>query len=106
MQLAAREGRLEEISRIHGAVRLARTDQSVDFIDKENDLTIGLFNLFEDGFEAFFKLAAIFRPRDQRSHIQCQEPFIANTFGHIAANDAHSQTFGNGGFPDAGLTDQ
>ncbi len=40
MQLAAGEGRLEQVRRIHGAVGLAGADQSVHLVDEQDDLAL------------------------------------------------------------------
>ena len=46
VQFAARERWLDQIGRIHRAIRLAGSDQRVHLIDKEHDAAFSLFNFF------------------------------------------------------------
>jgi hypothetical protein len=41
VQLTARQGRLEQVGRIHGAVGLAGADQGVHLVDEQDDLAFG-----------------------------------------------------------------
>src|SRR5262245_16531128 len=56
VELSARKRRLEHVAGIHGALRLARADERVKFVDEENDLSLCSTYLFEDRLQAFFEL--------------------------------------------------
>lgn len=70
VQLAAREHRLEQIARVHRAFGLARADDGVQLIDEQDDASLGLFDLVQDGLQPLLKFAAVFCARDQRAHVE------------------------------------
>ena len=45
-------------------------------IDKENDLSLALLYLIQNRLQTFLKLAAVFRTRHQRAHIQGKQLLI------------------------------
>ncbi len=106
MQFAACEGGLDQVGRIHCAISLARANQRVHFVDKQDDFARRGFNFLENSLEPLFKLTAVFRPGDQCAHVQRQQPFVAQGFRHVTINDAQGQPFGDGGFTDTGFPDQ
>ena len=55
--MRARVVGLEQVARVHGAVRLARADHRVYLVDEEHDLAVGLLHLVEYGLEALLELA-------------------------------------------------
>ena len=57
-QFAAGKRRLEHVAGVDGAFGCAGTDEGVQLVDEEDDLAVGLFDLFEHGFEPVFELAA------------------------------------------------
>ncbi len=75
-------------------------------INKEDDLTVTGLDFLHHGLEPFFKLAAIFRARHQRAHIQHQQRLVEQGLGDITVNDTLRQTLGNGGLAHTGLADQ
>ena len=76
------------------------------FINKQNDIAVGSFNVFQNGFQPFFKFAAEFGTGNQRPHIQRQQAFVFQTFGNVIIDNAHGQAFNNCRFAHTGLTDQ
>ena len=106
MELSACKGRFEQVRSVHCAVRFACADQGMYLVNKENDLAVGFFNFLQDGFQPFFKFSAIFRPRNERAHIEREQFFIPHRFRHIARDNADRKPFGNSGFPDAWFTDE
>ena len=84
----------------------ARADQGVHLVDEQDDLARGGGDFVEHGLQPLLELAAEFRARDQRAHVQRHQPLVAQAFGHIAIDDAQRQAFGDGGLADAGLADQ
>jgi hypothetical protein len=55
LQLAACEGGLEHVGRIHGALRSSRTDNRVQFVYHHDDIAACALDLFDHCFEPFFK---------------------------------------------------
>ena len=49
-KFAARQHRLEDIAGVHCAFRLARANDRVHFVDKQQDLPVRLLNFVEYGF--------------------------------------------------------
>ena len=78
----------------------------MQFIDKEDDLTVGLLNIFEHRLEAVFKLTAILRSRQHGSKIERDDALVAQQFRDIAGDDAPCQTLDDGGLAYSGLTNQ
>ena len=68
MQLAARQRRLEDISRIHRTFRGASANQQVQFINKKNDITL-FFDFSDDLFQSILEFAAIFGTGNHRRHV-------------------------------------
>ena len=75
LQLATCQGRLEHVAGIERAVGVARAYESVDFIDKEDDVAV-VFQLVEDGFDAFLKLAAVFGASHDGANVEHDHSFI------------------------------
>ena len=65
-----------------------------------------LGNFLQHVLQALFELAAIFRSRQQRRHIQAQDLFALERFRHFAVDDALRQAFDNGGLAHTGFADQ
>ena len=72
----------------------------------EDDGVLVLHQLFHDGFQALFKLAAVLGAGDDQRKIQSQNPFVGQEGRHIAIRNALRQAFDNRRFTDAGLADQ
>ena len=70
MQFAPRKHRLQEVARVHSAVRFARADYGVKFVYEKYDFAFALLDFVQNGFEPFFEFATILRTRDERAHIE------------------------------------
>ncbi len=77
----------------------------MDFIDKQDAVGI-LLKLFQQRLKPFFKIAAVFGARQQRTDIQRVNGAIGHHFRHIALHDTPGQPFGNRRFADAGFPHQ
>src|SRR6266498_1835356 len=106
MQLAARERRLEQVGRIHGAIRFAGTDERVHLVDEQNDAAMRRDHLLQNGFQPLLELAAIFRACNQCAQIERQQFLVLQAFRHIAVDDALGEAFHDRGLADAGFADQ
>ena len=67
----------------------------MQFVDEENDLSVGILHFLQHRLEPFFKLAAKLRPRDQRAHIERHNSFLFQSLRHIATDDALGESFHN-----------
>ncbi len=106
MQLTARQHGLEHVAGIHGAFGGAGSHHSVHFIHKEDDRPGGFGDLFENGLEALFELAAILGAGYQGAHIELHQAFAFQAFWNIAVDHALRQPFNDGGFTHAGVADE
>src|SRR5215510_3590400 len=106
VQFAAREHRFEQVSGVHRAFGAARADHRVQFVNEEDDFALALLNLFQHGLQTFFEFSAVLRAGDKRAHVESDDLFAFQTFGHVAAHDALGQPLDNGGFADARFADQ
>ena len=63
-------------------------------------------NFLQHGLQPLFELAAIFRARDQRAHVERQQLLVLQAFRHVAVDDAQRQALRDRRLADAGLADQ
>ena len=105
-QLAASQGRLEQVGRVHRPLGLACADDQVQFIDEQDDPALGLGDLLQNGLETVLELAPELGSRDQGAHIQRDQLAVLQAVGDVARNDAMGQALSDGGLAHAGLADQ
>ena len=74
-------------------------------VDDQNDIT-DLFDLFDQPLNAAFELAAKLRAGDQCRQIQQKYLLIPQLGRHVTGGNAGGQSFGDGRFTDARLTDE
>src|SRR5699024_6193474 len=105
-QLAGGQHGLDQVGGVHDAATGgAGADNGVDFVDKENGVVF-FVEFREHRLEAFFEIAAIFRTGDQRTEIERVDDAVTENFRHITIDDLPGQTFGDGGFANAGFAHQ
>ena len=75
LDLTARQGRLEDIGRVEGALGRACTDQRVQLINEDDGVLI-FHQLFHDGLETLFKLAAILCAGNDQGQIERQDTLV------------------------------
>src|SRR4051794_15891035 len=105
LQLAAGQHRLEDAGGVDRALGRTRTHEGVDLVDEQDDVAAGA-DLLEHLLQALFEVAAVPGARDQRSQVQRVELLVLESLGHLALDDALSQTLDNSGLADTGLPDQ
>ena len=105
-EFAACQGWLEDVGRVHGTFALAGAHEGVDFVDEEDDAPFGGGHLVDHALEALFKFALVLGTGHEGTHVEREDAFVAEVFGHVAASDALCQTFYNGGFTRTGFTDE
>ena len=106
MQLATGKHRFQEIACVHATFGLACADDSVQFVDEQKRSAFLFFDFVKDGFQPFFKLAAVLRARNQRTHIQRENLFVFQSFGDVAAYDTLCKPFNDCGLANARITDK
>ena len=78
----------------------------MQLVDEADNFAVRLGDLFQHGFQTIFEFAAELGARHDGAKIQRRQPLIAQLLRYVAFHDALRQTFHNGRFADAGLTDQ
>ena len=78
----------------------------MNFVDKENDLSVRFFDVGQHRFQPLFKFAPVFGTRQEGGKIQREQALALQAFRHFAIDDALRQPFHNGGFADARLADE
>src|SRR5437899_750955 len=68
-EFSASQCRLQHVRSVDGAFGRTGSNQRVQFVDEKNDLALRVLDLFEDGFQAVFELAAVFRSREHCSQV-------------------------------------
>ena len=82
LNFAAREGRLQDICRVHRALCIARADKIVDLVDDQNDIA-ELFDLVDEAFHAAFKLTSKLRACNERGQIHQIDFLALELVGHL-----------------------
>ena len=105
VQFTTGELRLEHIAQVHGAFRLARTHNGVDFVDEQQGIAV-FFKGVQHGFQTFLEIATVFCTRHQGRQIQRKQLLALQSVRHIAAIDSLGEPFDNSGLTHARFTDQ
>src|SRR5437016_4555873 len=92
-------------TRADGALGGAGADQRVQLVDEQHDLAARA-NLVEDLLQSLLELAAVFRPGDQRAHVERQHALVLQRLGHIAEVDLLGEAFGDRRLAHTRLADQ
>jgi hypothetical protein len=106
VQLAARQGRLDHVGGVHGAVRLPGADERVHLVDEQDDLALGRRHLVQHRLQPLLELAAVLRAGDQGAHVERQELLFLQALGHVAVDHALGQALDDGRLADPRLADQ
>ncbi len=106
VQFATRQGRLEHVAGVHGALGLAGADHGMQLVDEKDHAPFLLAQFVEHGLQALLELAAELGAGNQRAHVQRQQTLVLEAIGHLAVDDALRQPFDDGGLADARLADQ
>src|SRR6266446_5072817 len=105
LNLAARQGRLEDVGGVKRAFRRSRAYERVEFVD-EDDGVLRLHQLFHYGLEPLFKLSAILGAGYDQRKIESKDAFVGEEGRNFAVRDALGQTFYDGGLAYARLADE
>jgi hypothetical protein len=105
-QLAACQGRLEQVRRVHGALGCSGTHDRVKLVDEEDDLSLRRLDLLQNGLEPVLELAPELGSGHERPHVERAEPLVLQRLGHVSPDDALGDPFHDGGLADARLPDE
>ena len=105
LNLAAREGGLEHVAGVDGALGAAGADQRVQFVDEENHV-LGAADFVHHRLDALLELAAIFGAGDHHRQIEHDDAAVVQNLRHGAGDDHLGEAFDDGGLADAGFAEQ
>ena len=105
LNFAAGKRGFQDVGGVHGALRVARAGDVVDFVDEQNDVARG-FDLADEAFDAAFKLPAELCARNQCRQVKQVNFFVHQPAGHLALGNAQRNALGNGRFANARLTNE
>ena len=105
LDLPPGEGRLQDVGGVHAALRIPRADDTVHFIDKEDDVSL-LLDLVDQALHPALKLPAELGACHQGCEVQSPDLFILELVGHLSVRDLLGQAFRDGRLAHAGLADQ
>ncbi len=77
----------------------------MNLIDKQNAVRLTL-KFSQQGFEAFFEVTTVFSASQKRTHIQAVYHSILDNVRYFLIDNTLGQTFYNGRFTHAGITNQ
>ena len=105
-QLSPSQHRLQQIARIHRPFLRPCPDHRVDLVDEQDDLSLRTLYLGQDSLQSFFKLPAVFRTRDERTHIEREQLPPFECLRHIPTDDPLGQPLGDGRLAHARFTQE
>ena len=97
------EGRLHDIGGIHGAWSASGSHESVNLVDKYNNVGIG-FQLLEQRLQAFLKLSAVFCSCHNGCHVEIDNALVVEQRRGLLVGYHLSQTFHYGTLADSRFT--
>jgi hypothetical protein len=77
----------------------------VQLVDEDDGVLI-LHQLFHDGLEPLFKLAAVFGAGHDEREVEAEDALVGEEAGHFAVGDALGEAFDDGRLAHAGLADE
>ena len=105
-QFAALKRRLQKVGGIHRAAGGgACADHSVNLVDEQDGVRV-IFELFDDRFQAFLKVATIAGARQKGAHVEREDGGFGQNLRRFAVDDFFGETFGDGGFAHARIAHQ
>ena len=105
LDLAAGEGRLQDIARVHGTLALTGRGDGVDLVDEQDDVSGGL-DLAQQALDPLLELAAELSARHQAGQVQQENLLVFQARRHLPFGNALRNALGNGRLAHARLTDE
>ena len=105
LDFPAGQCRFQNIGSIHAALRISGSDNSVDFVNHQNNIALAAY-LFNETFHAAFKLAAELRTGNQRRQVKEEDLLFLQFHRNTAHGNPLGEALGNCRFAHAGIPDQ
>ena len=105
LQFTAGQHWLQNRSRVNGSLGSTRTNQGVDLIDEQDDVSAGA-DFLKHLLHALFEVTAVAGASHHRTEVQGVQVLVLQSLRNVAANNVLRQTFNNCGLTNTGLTDQ
>src|SRR5438105_3948374 len=105
LQLAAREGRLEDRSRVDRALRRAGADEVVQLVDEQDDVA-ALGDLLHHLLQALLELTAVLRAGNERCEVERVDLLVLEQLRNLVVGDPRGKSLDDSGLADAGLANQ
>ena len=105
LDLAARQGGLEDVRGVHRALGGAGADDGVHLIDEEDDV-LGALDLVHHALDALLELAAVLGTGDHQREVEGDDLAVEEDLGDHAGGDLLGEALDDGGLAHAGLADQ
>ena len=105
LQLAAGQGRLEDVGGVQAAFGTAGTHDGVDLVDEGDDVVV-LLEFSHQRLEAFLKLAAVLGAGHQGRHVQRDHALVFQKLWDLALDDLEGEALYHGGLAHARFADQ
>ena len=105
-QVSTGQSGLEDVCGVHGTTALAGTHQSVDFVDEQDNLSLGLSDFVNDRFESFLKFSLIFCTCNQCAHVERIDLLPFQVLRYITTYDALRQSLYDGSLAGSRLSDE
>ena len=94
-ELAAGQGRLQDVGRVHRAGGASRAHERMDLVDEQDDLAGGVHDLLHDALQPLFEFTLVFRARDEGAHVQGVHLLGLQVLRHVAGHDVLGDPFGD-----------
>ena len=106
MQLAAGQGGLQDVARVHGALGGTGPDDGVQLVDEQDDPAVGLLDLLEHGLQTILELAAVLGACYEGAHVELDDVLVLDRRGDVTGYDALGEPLDDGGLAHARLADE
>ena len=106
MQLAAGQGGLQDVARVHGALCGTGPDDGVQLVDEQDDPAVGLLDLLEYGLQAILELATVLGACYEGAHVELDDVLVLDRRGNVTSYDALGEPLDDGGLAHARLADE
>ena len=105
LELPTGQGRLQDIGRIEGTLGTTGTDDGMQLIDKEQNLSV-LYGFSDDALDTLLELTAVLRACNHAGDIERHNTLLEDGVRNIAGDDTLGQSLYHCGLADTRLTDE
>ncbi len=107
VQLAAGEGGLEHVARVHPALAAAaRADQGVQLVDEDDQVVAVLPDLVDNPLDPLLEVAAVAGAGHHAGQLQLHDPLAPQRLRHVLVQDALREALDDRGLAHPSLADQ